>query len=171
MGNSWRTTEDIKPAWISVIHNADVNARLWRYAGPGAFNDPDMLEVGQPVSKSVSQPVSQSASQSVSQSDSQSVSQSVTSTSSLTFPLDKLCGENRVMLEVPQKRGSRFGRHPMLRQLTTLIPKPNPKQTPTPTLTPNPLPGSRRSRRAYPCPPSPDSRAPPHPNAPACLPA
>jgi hypothetical protein len=24
----------------------DANARRWRYAAPGAFNDPDMLEVG-----------------------------------------------------------------------------------------------------------------------------
>ena len=30
----------------SMISRADQNADLWSYAGPGAWNDPDMLEVG-----------------------------------------------------------------------------------------------------------------------------
>ena len=29
-----------------MISRADQNAGLWSYAGPGAWNDPDMLEVG-----------------------------------------------------------------------------------------------------------------------------
>ena len=29
-----------------MISRADKNADLWSYAGPGAWNDPDMLEVG-----------------------------------------------------------------------------------------------------------------------------
>ena len=30
----------------SMISRADQNAGLWSYAGPGGWNDPDMLEVG-----------------------------------------------------------------------------------------------------------------------------
>jgi alpha-galactosidase len=44
--NLWRTTSDIKDSWQSVMHITALNARLWRYARPGAWNDPDMLEVG-----------------------------------------------------------------------------------------------------------------------------
>ena len=29
-----------------MISRADQNADLWPYAGPGGWNDPDMLEVG-----------------------------------------------------------------------------------------------------------------------------
>lgn len=45
-GNIWRTTPDIMPHWASIIGIYEVNVRLNKYAGPGAFNDPDMLEVG-----------------------------------------------------------------------------------------------------------------------------
>ena len=45
-GNIWRTTPDIQPNWISVVGIYEVNVRLDKYAQPGAFNDPDMLEVG-----------------------------------------------------------------------------------------------------------------------------
>lgn len=45
-GNIWRTTPDIQPNWASVIGIYEVNVRLDKYAQPGAFNDPDMLEVG-----------------------------------------------------------------------------------------------------------------------------
>ncbi len=45
-GNIWRTTPDIQPVWGSVLGIYEVNVRLDKYAGPGAFNDPDMLEVG-----------------------------------------------------------------------------------------------------------------------------
>jgi alpha-galactosidase len=44
--NLWRTTSDIKDSWQSVMHIVVRNARLWRHARPGAWNDPDMLEVG-----------------------------------------------------------------------------------------------------------------------------
>ncbi len=45
-GNIWRTTPDIEPTWVSVVGIYEVNVRLDKYARPGAFNDPDMLEVG-----------------------------------------------------------------------------------------------------------------------------
>ncbi|KAH8511925.1 hypothetical protein H0E87_009201 [Populus deltoides] len=45
-GNAWRTTGDIKDTWESVISIADENNIWGRYAGPGRWNDPDMLEVG-----------------------------------------------------------------------------------------------------------------------------
>ncbi|WP_443043881.1 NPCBM/NEW2 domain-containing protein [Streptomyces sp. NBC_00322] len=45
-GNSWRTTFDIRDNWSSMIGIAHQNQPLARYAGPGAWNDPDMLEVG-----------------------------------------------------------------------------------------------------------------------------
>ena len=45
-GNIWRTTADIQPFWASVLGIYDFNARLDKYASPGSFNDPDMLEVG-----------------------------------------------------------------------------------------------------------------------------
>lgn len=46
VGNSWRTTGDIEDRWDSMIAIADQNDRWWKYAGPGHWNDPDMLEVG-----------------------------------------------------------------------------------------------------------------------------
>jgi len=46
VGNSWRTTGDISDSWSSMISKVDINAPLYPYAGPGAWNDPDMLEVG-----------------------------------------------------------------------------------------------------------------------------
>ncbi len=45
-GNLWRTTGDIKPFWASVLGIYERNVLLWKYAGPGGWNDPDMLEVG-----------------------------------------------------------------------------------------------------------------------------
>ncbi len=45
-GNLWRTTPDIKPFWVSVLGNYEVNVRLDKYSDIGAWNDPDMLEVG-----------------------------------------------------------------------------------------------------------------------------
>ena len=45
-GNIWRTTPDIQPNWLSVVGIYEVNVKLDKYAQPGAFNDPDMLEVG-----------------------------------------------------------------------------------------------------------------------------
>ncbi|KAK2644130.1 hypothetical protein Ddye_019325 [Dipteronia dyeriana] len=45
-GNVWRTTGDIKDSWESITSIADQNNVWGRYAGPGKWNDPDMLEVG-----------------------------------------------------------------------------------------------------------------------------
>ncbi|HEY0811879.1 MAG TPA: glycoside hydrolase family 27 protein [Pseudonocardia sp.] len=51
----WRTTEDITDAWrtgcvtdcaMGVTDILDVESTLWPNAGPGRWNDPDMLEVG-----------------------------------------------------------------------------------------------------------------------------
>lgn len=55
IANQWRTTEDIKGDWdlhhvndypMGVINIVDINAPLYAQAGPGHFNDADMLEVG-----------------------------------------------------------------------------------------------------------------------------
>ncbi len=45
-GNLWRTTPDIRPEWVSIIGIYEATVRLYEYAGPGNWNDPDMLEVG-----------------------------------------------------------------------------------------------------------------------------
>ncbi|MEV6527948.1 NPCBM/NEW2 domain-containing protein [Longispora sp. NPDC051575] len=46
IANSWRTTPDIRDTWSSMIGIAHANQPLSGYARPGAWNDPDMLEVG-----------------------------------------------------------------------------------------------------------------------------
>ena len=54
VGHLWRTTGDIQDCWdcskswggMGVIHIIDLKADLYPYAGPGHWNDPDMLEVG-----------------------------------------------------------------------------------------------------------------------------
>ena len=46
VGNSWRTTGDIEDKWDSFINILDLQVGLEKYARPGAWNDPDMLEVG-----------------------------------------------------------------------------------------------------------------------------
>ncbi|KAH9306868.1 hypothetical protein KI387_011272, partial [Taxus chinensis] len=46
VGHSWRTTQDINNSWISISSRADQNNKWAKYAGPGGWNDPDMLEVG-----------------------------------------------------------------------------------------------------------------------------
>lgn len=46
VGNLWRTTGDIVDRWDAMIHILDENRDLGKYAGPGHWNDPDMLEVG-----------------------------------------------------------------------------------------------------------------------------
>ena len=45
-GNSWRTTGDINWHWDRIYTILEQQAGLERYAGPGHWNDPDMLEVG-----------------------------------------------------------------------------------------------------------------------------
>jgi alpha-galactosidase len=44
--NLWRTTGDIQPNWNSMYTILNMQAGLAKYAGPGHWNDPDMLEVG-----------------------------------------------------------------------------------------------------------------------------
>lgn len=54
IGNLWRTTEDIQDMWegktnwggLGVMNILDLQDGLESYAGPGYWNDPDMLEVG-----------------------------------------------------------------------------------------------------------------------------
>jgi alpha-galactosidase len=46
VGHLWRTTGDIEDTWESIIKILDLQAGLEGYAGPGHWNDPDMLEVG-----------------------------------------------------------------------------------------------------------------------------
>ncbi|MGW7007260.1 NPCBM/NEW2 domain-containing protein [Streptomyces sp. NPDC054933] len=46
VGNLWRTTGDISDNWSSMLSNLKQNLPLAQYAGPGHWNDPDMLEVG-----------------------------------------------------------------------------------------------------------------------------
>lgn len=53
VGHLWRTTGDIFDAWegkkdwsIGMVNILDLQAELWRNAGPNQWNDPDMLEVG-----------------------------------------------------------------------------------------------------------------------------
>jgi len=45
-GHLWRTTGDIGDRWNSMLGILDLNAQYWQSAGPGSWNDPDMLEVG-----------------------------------------------------------------------------------------------------------------------------
>jgi len=42
----FRTGNIINPTWASILANLDANAKFAAYSRPGAFNDPDMLEVG-----------------------------------------------------------------------------------------------------------------------------
>jgi alpha-galactosidase len=46
VGNLWRTTGDISDNWSSFLSILDKQVNLYSYAGPGHWNDPDMLEVG-----------------------------------------------------------------------------------------------------------------------------
>jgi alpha-galactosidase len=46
VGHLWRTTGDISDNWNSMVSIAKRNMELADYAGPGHWNDPDMLEVG-----------------------------------------------------------------------------------------------------------------------------
>ncbi|HJX96073.1 MAG TPA: glycoside hydrolase family 27 protein [Candidatus Acidoferrum sp.] len=45
-GNAWRTTGDISDKYSSMTQIGFGQAGLAKYAGPGHWNDPDMLEVG-----------------------------------------------------------------------------------------------------------------------------
>ena len=46
--NSWRTTGDIVNRWAKVLTNIEENDAYGPFAGPGHFNDPDLLEIGNP---------------------------------------------------------------------------------------------------------------------------
>jgi alpha-galactosidase len=46
VGHSWRIAYDISNSWGSVMGQVGTNKPLAKYAGPGHWNDPDMLEVG-----------------------------------------------------------------------------------------------------------------------------
>jgi len=55
IGHSWRTTGDISARFTgrgSVLQILDSQAPLRKYSGPGHWNDPDMLEVGNGMSVS-----------------------------------------------------------------------------------------------------------------------
>jgi alpha-galactosidase len=45
-GNLWRTTGDIRDSWDSIATIGFNQGDIAQYAGPGHWNDPDMLEVG-----------------------------------------------------------------------------------------------------------------------------
>ena len=45
-GTTWRTSNDIDATWGRMLHNFDSVSTRELYAGPGRWNDPDMLEVG-----------------------------------------------------------------------------------------------------------------------------
>jgi alpha-galactosidase len=46
VGHLWRTSGDISDSWGSMLSILKQNLPLAPYAGPGHWNDPDMLEVG-----------------------------------------------------------------------------------------------------------------------------
>ena len=46
IGQLWRTSRDVRDNLTSMQWNARINERLSPFAGPGAWNDPDTLEVG-----------------------------------------------------------------------------------------------------------------------------
>ena len=46
VGHLWRTTGDIVDRWDAMLTIFDKQKALAEYAGPGHWNDPDMLEVG-----------------------------------------------------------------------------------------------------------------------------
>ncbi|GAA0587062.1 ricin-type beta-trefoil lectin domain protein [Paractinoplanes ferrugineus] len=50
VGNLWRTTGDIQNNYNSMLSIFHQNVGLAAYAGPGQWNDPDMLEVGNGMS-------------------------------------------------------------------------------------------------------------------------
>jgi alpha-galactosidase len=46
LGNAWRTSDDITPSWTRMLHTFDSAVTRPLYAGPGRWNDPDMLFIG-----------------------------------------------------------------------------------------------------------------------------
>ncbi|WP_433363442.1 glycoside hydrolase family 27 protein [Actinoplanes sp. CA-142083] len=49
-GNLWRTTADIQPTYESMVLLFKETVGLGGFAGPGGWNDPDMLEIGNGMS-------------------------------------------------------------------------------------------------------------------------
>lgn len=45
-GQCWRTTGDKFDFWEDVVTDMRTHENLWRYAGPGAWNDADMMLIG-----------------------------------------------------------------------------------------------------------------------------
>jgi len=45
-GNLWRTTDDINDTYKRMMEIADTQSAIAKWAGPGHWNDPDMLEIG-----------------------------------------------------------------------------------------------------------------------------
>lgn len=50
VASSWRISQDINPSWASVRNIIGQNLYLSAYAGPGHYNDMDMLEIGRGLS-------------------------------------------------------------------------------------------------------------------------
>jgi alpha-galactosidase len=46
LSNCWRTTNDIRDQWASVVKNGFSQDKWNSFCGPGHYNDPDMLVVG-----------------------------------------------------------------------------------------------------------------------------
>ena len=46
VANLWRTAPDMKDRYTVMVRNFTANVPFYAYAGPGGWNDPDMLEVG-----------------------------------------------------------------------------------------------------------------------------
>ena len=46
LANTWRTSVDIADHWLSVLLNLEMTEPVWASAGPGAWADADLLEVG-----------------------------------------------------------------------------------------------------------------------------
>ena len=50
VANMWRTTHDIHPNWASILKHINLQAPLAGTSSPGAWNDPDMLQIGNGLS-------------------------------------------------------------------------------------------------------------------------
>jgi alpha-galactosidase len=46
VANLWRTGADLQDSWSSLVATVNHNASLASSAGPGSWNDPDMLQIG-----------------------------------------------------------------------------------------------------------------------------
>jgi alpha-galactosidase len=46
VGELWRISSDARGVWKKIITTVDRNSGLFSFAGPGGWNDPDLLEIG-----------------------------------------------------------------------------------------------------------------------------